>query len=140
MKLGEIIKNYRENHHLSLADFANRTGYSKTYISMLENNYNPSTKKPIIPTPVTLKKCANAMNFSLNELVKKLDPDQSIELIYAEDLSPEEQSLVSDFRGLNQEGKNIVTSTAKGLVSNPLYAAETATPSPDQDEKENASA
>ena len=85
MKLGEIIRSYRENHNYSLADFATRTGYSKTYISMLENNYNPSTKKPIVPTSVTLKKCADAMNMTLNELVSKLDPDQVIDLVY---LSP----------------------------------------------------
>ena len=82
MKLGEIIKRYRENNSLSLNDFAVRTGYSKTYISMLENNYNPSTKKPIVPTPVTLKKCADAMGLSLNELVQQLDPDQIIDLVY----------------------------------------------------------
>ena len=82
MKLGEIIKNYRETNKLSLNDFAIRTGYSKTYISMLENNYNPSTKKPIIPTPITLKKCADAMSMSLNELVSNLDPDQVIDLVY----------------------------------------------------------
>ena len=82
MKLGEIIKNYRENNQLSLGDFGARTGYSKTYISMLENNYNPSTKKPIVPTPITLKKCADAMNMTLNELVAKLDPDQIIDLVY----------------------------------------------------------
>ena len=82
MKLGEIIKSYREANRLSLGDFGNRTGYSKTYIKMLEDNYNPSTKKPIIPTPMTLKKCADAMNMTLNELVAKLDPDQVIDLVY----------------------------------------------------------
>lgn len=82
MKLGEIIKNYRETNRLSLADMGARTGFSKTYISMLENNYNPSTKKPIIPTPITLKKFADAMNMTLNELVSKLDPDQIIDLVY----------------------------------------------------------
>ncbi len=82
MKLGEIIKNYREENRLSLADMGARTGFSKTYISMLENNYNTSTKKPIIPTSLTLKKFADAMNMTLNELVSKLDPDQVIDLVY----------------------------------------------------------
>ena len=86
MKLGEIIKNYREENKLSLGEIGVRSGYSKTYIAMLENNYNPSTKKPIIPTPITLKKCADAMNMTLNELVSKLDPDQIIDLVYVSPL------------------------------------------------------
>ena len=50
MKLGEIIKEYRLSHKESMGDFANKTGLSKTYISMLEKNRNTSTGKPVIPS------------------------------------------------------------------------------------------
>ena len=35
MNLGEIIKEYRQEHNLSLQDFANKIGTSRSYIHML---------------------------------------------------------------------------------------------------------
>lgn len=80
MKLGELIKNYRRMHNESMGEFANRAKLSKTYISMLEKNYNTSTGKPVIPSIPTLTKCATAMNMTLDSLISSLDPDQIIEL------------------------------------------------------------
>ena len=80
MKLGEIIKEYRLSHKESMGDFANKTGLSKTYISMLEKNRNTSTGKPVIPSIPTLTKCAVAMGMTLDDLVSMLDADQIIEL------------------------------------------------------------
>jgi len=123
MKLGEIIKKYRENNDLSLNDMAIRSGFSKTYISMLENDYNPSTKKAIIPSAITLKKCSAAMNMSLDELVKMLDPNQKINLIpnISESLSPSEQSLVADYRKLNSIGQKKGSEYVHDLTENPKY-------------------
>lgn len=78
MKLGEIIKEYRSNHSLSMGDFAKLTNLSKAYISMLEKNINSSTGKPIIPSIHTLRDCAKAMGITLDDLMSKLDPDQLI--------------------------------------------------------------
>ncbi|HEQ7796970.1 TPA: helix-turn-helix transcriptional regulator, partial [Streptococcus pyogenes] len=38
MKLGEIIKNFREEKKLSMDRFAEKSGLTKGYISMLEKN------------------------------------------------------------------------------------------------------
>lgn len=81
MKLGEILKQYRDTHNVSMSEFAIRIGMSKAYISMLEKNYNPSTQKPIVPSGQTLKKCAKAMGISLDELIRSLDDDQLIALV-----------------------------------------------------------
>ncbi|HHJ8058363.1 TPA: helix-turn-helix domain-containing protein, partial [Streptococcus pyogenes] len=56
MKLGEIIKNFREEKKLSMDRFAEKSGLTKGYISMLEKNEHPKSKKPIIPTEETLLK------------------------------------------------------------------------------------
>lgn len=40
MLLGEIIKEYRAKHNLSLQDFADKIGTSRSYIHMLEKNIN----------------------------------------------------------------------------------------------------
>lgn len=80
MLLGDIIKQYREEHQMSLQDFANLIGTSRSYIHMLEKNVNPSTNKPINPSIETLKLLANAMNMDLDFLLKKLDSEQQIYL------------------------------------------------------------
>ena len=80
MKIGEIIKLYRKSHGLSMGDFAQKTGLSKAYISMLERNINSSTGKPIVPSGATLKSCALAMNISLRELFSQLDEDQLVSI------------------------------------------------------------
>ena len=80
MLLGDIIKQYREEHQMSLQDFANLIGTSRSYIHMLEKNINPSTNKPINPSIETLKLLANAMNMDLEVLLKKLNSEQQIYL------------------------------------------------------------
>jgi repressor LexA len=81
MNLGEIIKNYRRSHSLSMDDFSASSGISKAYIAMLEANENPATKKPIVPSINTIQKAADGMHLSLdrvismmgNELVSSVD-------------------------------------------------------------------
>ncbi|MEG0359712.1 MAG: helix-turn-helix transcriptional regulator [Anaerorhabdus sp.] len=75
MHLGVIISEYRAKYRLSMDDFANRSGLSKSYISMLEKNINPSTGKEIAPTIDAIKKIANAMNMDFNDLFKLLEDD-----------------------------------------------------------------
>lgn len=78
MLLGDIIKQYRQEHQMSLQDFANLIGTSRSYIHMLEKNINPSTNKPISPSIETLKSLAKAMNTDLDTLLKMLDSNQTI--------------------------------------------------------------
>lgn len=73
MTLGEIIKEYRQNNKLSQRKFAKICKLSNGYISMLEDGRNPKTEEPIIPTLVTLKKLADAMNTSLDDLMMMMD-------------------------------------------------------------------
>lgn len=76
--LGKIIKEYRDDNKLSMDDFANKTGLSKPYIAMLEKNYNPKSKKEIIPTVDTIAKCAKAMDIDFNDLFNVLRLSNSI--------------------------------------------------------------
>lgn len=80
MLLGDIIKQYREEHQMSLQNFADLIGTSRSYIHMLEKNINPSTNKPISPSIETLKLLANAMNMDLDFLLKQLNEEQNIYL------------------------------------------------------------
>ena len=41
MTLGDIIKDYRKSHNMSMDLFAEKSGISKAYISLLEKNKHP---------------------------------------------------------------------------------------------------
>lgn len=74
MSLGETIRKYREDNNLTLEELSVKTGLTKQYLSMLENNKNSRTKRPIIPSIRTLNKLADGMNMSFDELLT--DPDE----------------------------------------------------------------
>lgn len=71
MKLGEIVRNYREENRLSMRDFAKKSGLSSGYISMLEKDRNPRNGKPIAPSIETYDCVATAMGISLDELLRR---------------------------------------------------------------------
>ena len=73
MKLGDLIKEYRESHDLSQRQFASQCDLSNGYISFLEKGVNPNTGKPITPTLPQLKKLADGMRMTLSELFEKAD-------------------------------------------------------------------
>ncbi len=80
MTLGDILKQYREKHNISMDEFSRRSSLSKGYISMLENNINPRNNKPIAPTLPTIRKIALGMNMDTDILLKALDGNQEISL------------------------------------------------------------
>lgn len=73
MTLGEIIKEYREQHHLSQSAFARMSGLSKSYISLLELNRHPKTGKPIAPSIESIRLSASAMHMDFDDLFSKID-------------------------------------------------------------------
>lgn len=80
MNLGNIINQYRIEHKMSMDKFADLSGLSKGYISMLEKNQHPKTGKSITPSLETFILVSNAMGINLNELILMLDDEQTIEI------------------------------------------------------------
>lgn len=80
MTLGDLIKKYRKEHSMSQQAFADLTGLSKAYISILERNFNPVNKKQPIPSVATIKSVATAMNTDFNDLIAILDPDTQVSI------------------------------------------------------------
>lgn len=80
MTLGDYIKEYRQTHMFSMDDFAQRSGMSKAYVSILERNYNPSTGKAAIPSLETIKRVAIATGVDFNDLIAMLDENQEVSL------------------------------------------------------------
>ena len=93
MNLGDVIKKYREEHSMSQAAFSQRSGISKGYISMLENNRNPSTGKPLVPTYTIFEAVAKVIGCSTNQLIEMMNEDQMIvfnQTSHAMDCPPDE--------------------------------------------------
>lgn len=78
MTIGQIIKNYRLKHGLSQDDMAERTGLSKSYISILERNRNPKTGEPPVASLKTIKLVAQAIGLDFDAVFSQLDPDMKI--------------------------------------------------------------
>ena len=85
MYIGEIIKSYRDNHKLSQRAFAKRTSRSASYINTLEKIYNPKTGKPYSVTTDVAIEIANAMNMSIDDLLRMISPDQEFNISEATD-------------------------------------------------------
>ena len=83
--IGELIKEYRIKNNLSLREFAEKTSFSHTFISNLEKNYNPSTKKAPVLTFEMLDELAKVLGYSLNELLDILKGDTVITVNNNED-------------------------------------------------------
>lgn len=80
MTLGDLIKEYRIANKLSLRDFAQRCRLSHSYISALEKNIDPRTKKPIAPTLDTVKYVSQGINLPIEEILKILDDEQEFKM------------------------------------------------------------
>ncbi len=72
MTLGEVITEYRVNHSLSMDKFAELSGLSKAYISMLEKNRTQRGKEPS-PSIDVYRSVAAALGISVDELIRKVD-------------------------------------------------------------------
>lgn len=78
MTLGDYIKEYRTSNDLSMDEFSQKSGMSKAYISILERNYNPSTKRAAVPSIETIKRVAVATGTDFNDLIAAIDQEVSL--------------------------------------------------------------
>lgn len=69
MRIGEIIKKYREEHDLSMRSFAKLAGISASYISKLEKDEDNSGSV----TLPKLQSIADAMAVTLDSLMREMD-------------------------------------------------------------------
>lgn len=69
-KLGKILKEKREELHLSLRKASELIGVSHTYLSNLEKAIDPRSNVPVRPTIDTLKLISSAYKMDVNKLVE----------------------------------------------------------------------
>jgi SOS-response transcriptional repressor LexA len=110
-ELGNYIKELRGGK--SLREAAKDIGISHTYLDTIEKGYDKRSKKPVKPTPETLRMISNTYNVSFRDLMIKAGYISSYEIDH---LYPESQiarsgvELVSEYLHLqhNSNGKKQV--------------------------------
>ena len=120
MTIREIILKYREENNLSQRQFAERCGVSNGYISMLENDVNPSTDKPAVPSLTMLRKIAKGMNMSIDELLaanETLLVELSAEKKAASAKAARKQEFIELFDRLTDEEKKLIVAQMKGILA-----------------------
>ena len=75
MTVGEVISKYCDMHGISFRQFAEKSGLTSGYVSMLVNNRNPKTGKPPVPKIKTYQQIADAMGITINELLAQTESD-----------------------------------------------------------------
>lgn len=91
MKLGEVVKKYREDHDLSMRQFAKLSGLSHAYIPLIERGTNHNGS-PLIPSITVYKQLADAMGITLHELMKMVDDDERVDISEESNRSVEDSS------------------------------------------------
>ena len=87
MTLGDIIKKYRDDRHMSMDSFAQLSGLSKSYISVLERNITPHGNQPS-PGIDTYRAVAKALGLDVNELIRAVDDDIELPRPLPDNLTP----------------------------------------------------
>ncbi|CAI8803492.1 MULTISPECIES: helix-turn-helix domain-containing protein [Bacillus] len=68
--LGMMIREYRQEHNLSLREFATRCQLSHSYIDKLEKGVDPRNGKPVEPTLTVIEQIAKAINKDKADLLE----------------------------------------------------------------------
>lgn len=123
MHIGEYINNYLMEHQMSQRQFAKKCNFSNGYISMLINNENPKTGKPMVPSLTALLSISRAMCISLDDLIDAVD-DMDVDISAVKKLPAAEKSngrvneFIDLFAKLTTEQQALIISQIKGILSN----------------------
>lgn len=105
MRVGEAIRKYREEHSMSMADFARLVGLSRPYVYMLEVNKNSRGGKPIVPSTATLMKVSKVLNIPLTDLI---DEGMLEQAVVPKETRTDERSVLRQYRRLNDTDKQTI--------------------------------
>lgn len=119
MKLSEIVKRYREEHGLSIRQFAKQCDISHTAIANIESETN-SYGEPYIPQLGTINKVAYGMGIPARELLAMMDnvniDDSPVDEIRDElKDNPDLRALLSASSKLSKEDLAVVIQIVKRM-------------------------
>lgn len=140
MRLGELIKQYRDKHGLSQRSFAAKCGgITNGYISMIESERSPRTNKAPRLSLDKLYAIAHGLDMTPHELFKLVDDMQVVDDPTAQSftapgdfspaapLVPDEQELLDLFRGFNASARADVLRFVRAMAGNPAMQKDDTT-------------
>ena len=130
MRLGDIIHRYRDEHEMSMGEFAKLAGVSKAYIGFLEKGINPKTGRDFAPSIKTIQSVAKAMRMDFDTLFNMLDGEVTLsvnseqsdlteEAKAGDELSPAARELIDLMHQLEPEQIGLLLAFAKALLHRP---------------------
>lgn len=105
MRLGEVIKNYLEEHDMSMRAFAKISDITPTNLSYIINGKTPRGNAQV-PSIDTYRKIANAMGIDTDELVGMVDDKVAWGTVPT--LSDKDYELVRLFHKASDRDKELV--------------------------------
>lgn len=115
MKLGQIMKQYRDQRGISMDEFSSLSGLSKGYISLLEKGCN-NQGNPIDPTIKTLRAVAKGMGINVNDLFQSLDTEQEV------NLSTQDETIFQNQDFTVSSPTRVMKPNAEDFLSSSLYS------------------
>jgi len=115
LRIGDIVRQFRENNGLSLREFADRAKLSHAYIDKLESGIDPRTQKPVTPTIRTIELLAVAMGLTTERLMEKagIIDDKNGGESSQHDEDPELEILFRDLKELDANDRAIIMAIAR---------------------------
>lgn len=110
MKLGYIIKKYREDNSVSMRLFEQKSGLSRSYISLLERDMVDS------PTYKTIGKVAAGMGIPIDQLLSMLDAEQEVSLSIQDEIIFQNQDFTVS------SPTRVMKPNAEDFLSSSLYS------------------
>ena len=128
--IGEMIKKYRQEHGISMDEFASRCGLSKAYISLIERGKNTRSDKPIVPSIDTVKAIADVLGVDLNVLLRSMGYDAPMKTVITIEpghgdngyYSKADVAALAD-ELLHNEGLRVLLSAGRGLTEEQMRDA-----------------
>lgn len=108
MTLGDIIAEYRAKHNMSMDKFAEISGISKGYVSMLERNSTQRGDEPA-PSIDIYRKVSMAVNVTLDDLIRMVEGKIALSDTTAPNLDPIPQTVKRPRLGVIACGEPIIT-------------------------------
>ena len=118
MKLSELIIDYRTRMKISQREFSRKCDLSNTYISFIENEKNPKTGRPVVPTLEQYKKIAHGMGITVQRLFELLDDDAPVDLGGTPSELSDDQPETDDFRLFVRDSSKTVVQFARPQSAN----------------------
>lgn len=113
MKVGELIRQFREENNISQREFSRRSGISNSNVSIIEAGFNNQTGKPPKLTYETYLRIAKAMGISTTALFLQIDDEIDFDTIGELKLPERHQRLLEASQDLTDEELDVAIKMIK---------------------------